>query len=416
MDLVFNPEKTGTLVSGAGTELFRTPGLLYAPIFFLVILCCCCLPVWIIFNCCEDCWYKKRKVYKNFVPWLVFGIWALLFLVYIIASTSTFINFTKMTSGMIQTVCDIGGSVLKIGEWFQGIIDIALKLGTQLSDTVSESNVTIFRTLDKLEADVNGLKNDVDAVVVTITAASATISATLRDANLADQDVNLPATDLQQVVKEAFGDGGIKSVITQARASVASVMDSVENTVQTFPKLLNSTMAPALQSLLTFHNDAFGDGAGIAISIPALIPESKLNLQQVVLKVMNAIMTVVNLITIPVMAFFPFLLAGGIVIVVAFKFCFASERWACCGRCLSKSGGVMLWLGVVLALVFNVVFVVLHVMYDDMCVVATEPNALIAYARDAYPDELAKMFPAPQDTRCVSAMQAASWTQLAGVA
>jgi len=49
---------------------------------------------------------------------------------------------------------------------------------------------------------------------------------------------------------------------------------------------------------------------------------------------------------------------------------------------------VMLWLGVMLILVYNIIFLVVHVMYDDVCTIATEPNALVSYAREAYPKEI----------------------------
>lgn len=398
VDIFFSVDKVGTL-TGGGTDYFRDSSLLFVPaILFLVIMFLGCCPIWIIFNCCENCWYKKRKVHKNFIPWVVFGIWALLYVVYIIVSTSTLINFTEMTGGMVQAVCDIGGSILKIVEWFKEIADIALNLGTQLGATISESNKTIFRTLDKLEADVNGLKQDVDAVVLTITTASSAITAALKDADLADKDIQLPASDLQQIVNDAFGQGGIPSIITAARNSASDTMGSVADTVQSFPNILNDTMASAQQSFETIHRDAFGEGAGIELFVPGLIADEKVNMRGAVLKIMNAIMMVVNLITIPAMAYFPFLLAGGISIAVAFKFCFPSERWACCGRCVSKCGGVMLWLGVMLLLVYNIVFLVVYVMYDDLCTVVVEPNLLVSYAREAYPEQIKQFIPTPPQT------------------
>merc|ERR1711939_1096373 len=92
------------------------------------------------------------------------------------------------------------------------------------------------------------------------------------------------------------------------------------------------------------------------------------------------------------MYYIPFLLAGGLVLPLAFAFCYSNTCAPCCGLCLTKFGCLAIQGCVMLTLIYSFVFLGLGQFYNDVCLVALEPTEFLTYVGDNYGSELKSLF------------------------
>ena len=145
-------------------------------IMLMVLMCAACPPVFCIFGCCENCWYKKRKIHKKLVPEVVWGVWLFLFLLVLLLTAATTLSFERFTKGMAGSVCDVDGSLGELSAWFHDLAGTVLALGDNIAQELDDGRDNIMQSLDRLSANVDVVGDTLQRVLTSVNVSAQTIT------------------------------------------------------------------------------------------------------------------------------------------------------------------------------------------------------------------------------------------------
>lgn len=373
-------------------EVFQETGEEYAfasimtfvpSILLLTILYISCLPVWIIFGCLENCWYKKRKEPKTLVlPCVLWGIWLLVFVVLAIVIGVAQLSFKKFSDGVAGSVCDIDGSLGAVSDWFIDLAWDIQALSLKVSGFLEEGRNDIFDTVKSLTTNIDTVDDTLSLVLKNINLSSAAITVAFSDYGL-DEEISLPVDQLQKQYEEFSNKNkDFQDMIKDAEGTVDKTVDEMKAQIQTFPDSLNRELQNASRSISKMRRDLFAKGDISFPGVPVLMDEGlqDATLVQAVAKATNALQTLVVLMYIPVFIAAPVLLCGGIAVILVFMSCRENKTLTCCACCASKCGCALLWLGLTVTLWLSIVFLLLGQAYTDTCSIVAAPEFVIDYA------------------------------------
>merc|ERR1719409_1700700 len=381
------------------SEYFNATTYVIIPSILLIFLLdLSCLPIWIIFGCLENCWYKKRKIPEKLLkPCIVWGIWLGIFFLCILFTLTTGPSLDQFTKGLSGSVCDAAGSMGELAKWLLSLSSIAVDLVKNMVAVLDQGKDNIVGTFTKLSDNIESVGDTLSLVLSNTKASADRITAAFESYGL-DGTITLPIAELEKQSAELSGQNGVfTSSIGHANKSLDVMIDHLKAAAEVFPIFLNATLSSVASEVIKTRDETFGDKGNINMGAVPMVLESGIengNMLDLMTQLMAGLHSLNGLLTFPLAMYMIFLLPAGLGVMAAFRFCKGNKAAARCSLCCSKCGCVTLWWGVSVALWYSVFALLISQFYFDTCSVITNPNAAIDYFRVNDPNAFAS-FAAP---------------------